>query len=132
MFSVKSHNIFAGYRKYCGLYQFVAPTLFVLDLDLIKEICVKDFEHFVDRGFYYNEKDDPMGIHLLAIDGDRWKFARKKCSVVFTTSKLKWMFNNMKESIGSLVTFIDRKIETGNQPMNVRDLICTFLNHLFT
>lgn len=106
----------------------IAPTLFVLDLDLIKDICVKDFEHFVDRGFYYNEKDDPISCHLLAIDGDRWKYARKKSSTIFTASKLKWMFQNIVESVESLVQFIDKSVENGEMPVNVRRIICKFLH----
>lgn len=118
---------FLGYKKFCGIYQLVAPTLFVFDLELIKNICVKDFEHFVDRGFYYNEKDDPIGCHLLAIDGDRWKYARKKASTIFTGSRLKWMFQNIKESVDALVEFMDKVVATGDQPVNIRNIVCKFL-----
>lgn len=103
-----------------------APTLFLFDLELIKNICVKDFEYFVDRGFYYNEKDDPIGCHLLAIDGDRWKYARKKASTIFTGSRLKWMFQNIKESVDSLVEFMDKVVENGDQPVNIRNTVCKF------
>lgn len=120
----------SGYRKYCGIYQLMKPTLFVLDLDLIKNMCVKDFEYFVDRGFYYNEKDDPIGCHLLAIDGDRWKYARKKTSTIFTSSRLKWMFQNIKESVDSLVEFMDKVIEQGDQPVNIRNVVCKFLKNV--
>lgn len=119
-------SFFLGYRKYCGIYQLVAPTFFVLDLDLIKNICVKDFEHFVDRGFYYNERNDPIGCHLLAIDGDRWKYARKKASTIFTASKLKWMFQNIVESVESLVEFLDNVEQNVDQPLNIRNVVCKY------
>lgn len=109
----------------------MAPTFFVVDLELLKNICVKDFEHFVDRGFYYNEKDDPIGCHLLAIDGDRWKYARKKASSIFTASRLKWMFHNIAESVDLLVEYMNKVVETGDQPVNIRDVVCKWLHSLF-
>lgn len=32
-----------------GIYSFLQPSLFLKDPDLIKQITVKDFDHFVDR-----------------------------------------------------------------------------------
>jgi hypothetical protein len=47
------------YRNYeaepfIGYFQGRTPILFVKDLDLIKNIFVKDFSHFVDHGFQVN------------------------------------------------------------------------------
>ncbi|KAK8729564.1 hypothetical protein OTU49_008550, partial [Cherax quadricarinatus] len=38
-----------GGSKYCGLYELFRPVLMIGDPDLLKNIFVKDFDHFVDR-----------------------------------------------------------------------------------
>ena len=37
------------YGKVLGVYDGPQPNLWITDLDLIKAIYVKDFDHFVDR-----------------------------------------------------------------------------------
>lgn len=36
------------------------PYFVTFDLDMLKNIMARDFNHFSDRGLYYNEKDDPL------------------------------------------------------------------------
>lgn len=52
--------------KYCGIFLVTVPTYMVLDLELLKQVMTKDFNHFVDRGIYTNEKDDPVGMYQKA------------------------------------------------------------------
>lgn len=37
------------FGKVFGYYDGNIPNLWITDVDLIKAICVKDFDHFVDR-----------------------------------------------------------------------------------
>nr|XP_023014655.1 cytochrome P450 6a8-like [Leptinotarsa decemlineata] len=114
-----------GY-KHCGIWQLADPTYFVVDLELLKNICIKDFEHFVDRGFYFNEKDDPISAHLLSLDGDRWKTLRKQSSTIFSGAKLKGMFPNVLACAESLENYVASLVENGSQPVNVKDIASSF------
>lgn len=58
---------FKGKTKALGVYFFVTPMLIIFDLDLIKEVLIKDFTTFHDRGFYYNKKDDPLSANLVSL-----------------------------------------------------------------
>ncbi|RZC42085.1 p450 domain containing protein, partial [Asbolus verrucosus] len=46
--------------KHGGIYFMTTPIYMVIDLDYVKNVITKDFQYFVDRGVYYNEKDDPL------------------------------------------------------------------------
>lgn len=59
-------------NKMCGFYLLQSPRLIIMDLDLIKNILIKDFHNFVDRGVYNNAEDDPLSAHLFAIEGNDW------------------------------------------------------------
>lgn len=56
-------------NKMCGFYLLQSPRLIIIDLDLIKNILIKDFNNFVDRGVYNNAEVDPLSAHLFAIEG---------------------------------------------------------------
>nr|CAH7744915.1 unnamed protein product [Callosobruchus chinensis] len=56
--------------RYVGGYQMMIPTLLVNDLDLIKTICVKDFDHFSNHRTFVPEDVDPLfGKNLFALKG---------------------------------------------------------------
>lgn len=42
-----------------GTYFFLKPTLLPIDPEVLKNILVRDFSSFQNRGFYYNKEDDP-------------------------------------------------------------------------
>ncbi|XP_044253114.1 cytochrome P450 9e2-like, partial [Tribolium madens] len=80
-------------KRYYGSYQFLQPSLFVRDLDLIKSITVKDFEHFTDHSAFTNEKTDPiLGLNLFSLKGQKWREMRSTLSPAFTGSKMRAMF----------------------------------------
>ncbi|KAL7026324.1 hypothetical protein ACKWTF_013857 [Chironomus riparius] len=46
---------FKGKAPAVGLYNFLSPTLLPIDPELIKNILVRDFQSFHDRGFYFDK-----------------------------------------------------------------------------
>jgi cytochrome P450 family 6 len=47
-------------HKYGGMYIFTSPRFIFRDPDLIKDVLVKDFSTFHDRGLYMNEEIEPL------------------------------------------------------------------------
>ncbi|XP_058449378.1 probable cytochrome P450 6a14 [Malaya genurostris] len=73
-----------GKGPFGGIFMFTNPV-----------VLVKDFQYFEDRLFYYNEKDNPIEAHLVALEGTRWRNSRSKVTSVFSSGKMKMMFPTM-------------------------------------
>lgn len=64
----ETYRMFKDKAKICGFFVTTIPAYIVLDIDLIKNILVKDFDSFHDRGIYYNEKADPLSAHIFSVN----------------------------------------------------------------
>ncbi|XP_058819697.1 cytochrome P450 9e2-like [Topomyia yanbarensis] len=88
----------AGYRmfpeaKFSGLFVFRRPGYLVHDLELVKQIAIKDFDHFTDHANNLKEDVDPLvGRALFFMEGSRWRHGRSGLSPAFTGSKMRNMF----------------------------------------
>ncbi|CAO1425494.1 unnamed protein product [Diamesa serratosioi] len=105
---------FKNDHKICGFYFCQQPKLIILDLDLIKNILIKDFNYFDHRGLYHNEKDDPLSAHLFFIKGDKWRTLRNKLTGSFTSSKTKMMFPIVAGYSNGLVNLVNNKLSNVN------------------
>ncbi|CAH0555972.1 unnamed protein product [Brassicogethes aeneus] len=111
--------------KHFGLFFATSPVYFVLDLGLIKNILVTDFEYWVDRGNMYNEKSDPLSAHLVNLGGSRWKNLRKKLTPTFTSGKLKLMFKTITDCSVFLEKAMDEKLKD-KQSVDIKNMLGNF------
>ncbi|RZC42249.1 p450 domain containing protein, partial [Asbolus verrucosus] len=85
--------------RYCGMYQFLKPTLILRDPDLIKQITVKDFAHFLNHQNLIPEDADPLwSKNLFSLNNQKWRDMRSTLSPVFTSNKMKYMFSLISQS----------------------------------
>jgi cytochrome P450 len=89
------HRIYSEHtdKPYVGIFFFDKPTLLIRDLELVKNILVKDFHTFMDRTLSVDENLDPLLANSIgALKGQRWRHLRTNLNPVFTSGKLKMMF----------------------------------------
>lgn len=121
------YNAFKGQKlPILGLYFITRPIALVMDVALLKHIFITDFDHFVDRGVYYNEIDDPVSAHLFSISGDTWRRLRAKVSPVFTSGKLRAMFPTIVSFAKYLDREMDRTVAAHPDGFHIRDITARF------
>lgn len=112
-------------EKHGGCYFFTSPIYIPVDPEYIKNVMVKDFDYFCDRGIYTNEKSDPLSANVFQVGGARWKRLRVKMSPTLSSAKIKMMFHILSECSQQMATAVDRSIEN-NKPIAIKELMSCF------
>ncbi|XP_055699431.1 uncharacterized protein LOC129799506 [Phlebotomus papatasi] len=117
-------------EKFYGIFEFRRPLFLVRDPELIKQIAVKDFDHFLDHRLNLDETHDPLfGRNLLSLKGQRWKDMRSTLSPAFTGSKMRTMFQLVSECSSATVDFLEKDVKNGKPIlMEMKDLFTRFTN----
>ncbi|KAF2903662.1 hypothetical protein ILUMI_02503 [Ignelater luminosus] len=111
-FPVLLQDTYAQYsnQRYYGFYQFLKPALVIKDIDLIKQICIKDFDKFPDHPYMLPKESDPFwNGGIFAMEGKEWHDMRTTLSPAFTSSKMKGMFHLMAECAKDFVDHFENK-----------------------
>ncbi|XP_052839470.1 LOW QUALITY PROTEIN: probable cytochrome P450 6a21 [Drosophila gunungcola] len=116
---------FSGSGPFAGFYWFRRPAVFVLETSLAKQILIKDFNKFTDRGFFHNTEDDPLSGQLFLLDGHKWRSMRNKLSPTFTSGKMKYMFPTVLK-VGHEFTDVFAQDVAKNPIIEVRELLARF------
>ncbi|XP_055588836.1 probable cytochrome P450 6a13 [Uranotaenia lowii] len=111
--------------KFIGLYSFLKPVVLIADLDMMKDVLLKDFEYFHDRGIYNNDKANPIGAHLITLEGTRWKNVRSKLTPAFTSGKIRLMYPTMKDVAKRLWKQVQFELDHGDE-IEMKDIFARF------
>ncbi|XP_061401520.1 cytochrome P450 6A1-like [Musca vetustissima] len=113
---------YKGTGPFAGMYMGQRPVAVLLDIPTIKNVMIKDFNNFTDRGMYYNEKDDPLTGHLFFIDGQKWRNMRNKVSPAFTSGKMKFMYPTVTQVVADFMEVLGEQVQRRKE-VEVRDLL---------
>uniref|UniRef100_A0A8D8LRU3 Probable cytochrome P450 6a14 n=1 Tax=Cacopsylla melanoneura TaxID=428564 RepID=A0A8D8LRU3_9HEMI len=110
-------------KPFGGLYSINKPVLMVTDPEFLKNILIKDFDYFTDRGLFEgSESNDPLAGHLFNKKGNDWRRLRNKLSPTFTSGKIKYMTPLIVKCSDNLVSTISKQFGDSNQlQLNMRD-----------
>ncbi|XP_077266102.1 cytochrome P450 6k1-like isoform X1 [Temnothorax americanus] len=107
-------NSYMKYKEHraIGMYAFFKPYLMIADPDLIREVLIKNFSSFHDRGINFNPKLNPLFENVFCVNGKRWRDMRYKMSPTFTPAKIKRMFPIAKKCSERLANYLESKAQT--------------------
>ncbi|XP_017777880.1 PREDICTED: cytochrome P450 9e2-like [Nicrophorus vespilloides] len=115
-------------ERYFGFYQFSTPILMIKDLDLIKKIGIKHFDHFHDHAVFSSEDIDPLwSKNLVASTGEKWRKMRTTLSPSFTSSKMKLMFNLITNCAEEFVLYF-KEHEEDVITVEMKDIFTRYTN----
>lgn len=112
---------------YIGFYVLDKPFLLIRDREIIKSVLVKDFNYFADR-YGSPDPNDRLGYaNLFFLRNPAWKILRTKLTPIFTSGKLKKMFELMLECAKNLDMYLaSLKVDDARKEMDVKDLTAKF------
>ncbi|KAL5285749.1 Cyp6a9.2 family protein [Megaselia abdita] len=124
-FNMNLYEKFKRKGRFFGMFFFINKVFVITDLDLIKQIFIKDFSNFNERGLYHNKRDDPISEHLLTLDGKSWKAMRSKLSPTFTSAKMKFMFPTVQKVGEEFVEVLEKVVENEDE-IDIKELLARF------
>ncbi|KAF2887170.1 hypothetical protein ILUMI_19003 [Ignelater luminosus] len=115
-------------KRYGGVYQLFTPMLCIRDPELIKQITVKDFDHFTDHFNFFPTNNEPLWEkNLFSLKGEKWREMRSTLSPSFTSSKMKLMFGLINDCAKQFVNYYEEQNENIVQ-LEMRDTFTRFAN----
>uniref|UniRef100_A0AAT9UTH1 Cytochrome P450 6PW3 n=1 Tax=Maconellicoccus hirsutus TaxID=177089 RepID=A0AAT9UTH1_MACHI len=98
-------------HKFGGFFSRFAPKLMIRDPELIKNVLIKDFDYFHDRGDTTFDENEPLTMNMFSAPGTLWRNLRTRLTPTFTSGKMKYMFNLVQECAEELVQAVDSHIQ---------------------
>lgn len=107
--------------------------LAIRDPELIRQITVTDFDHFVDHPTYFaNTANEPLlSKPLMMLRGQRWRQMRATLTPAFTGSKMRHMFGLVLGCCEQSVTALRTEAaQTSERPfvLDMKDMCTRFTN----
>lgn len=112
-------------HSYGGIFELRTPVLLVCSPDIIKDMMVKNFGTFHDRGLEFDEEWDPLSANLVNVTGARWKYLRSKLIPAFTTAKLNAMVSSFSEAAEPYLKRWRETAERG-EALDIREVIAQY------
>uniref|UniRef100_A0A6M2DZU0 Putative cytochrome n=1 Tax=Xenopsylla cheopis TaxID=163159 RepID=A0A6M2DZU0_XENCH len=117
-------------NRFVGIFHMRMPSILLRDPQLIRQVVIKDFDSFVNRGQFFNPDSDPLLANsLFNLQDQKWRDMRATLSPAFTGSKMRQMFQLVSESVDQLLTYLDQEtLVEGSSDIELKQLITKFTN----
>ena len=116
---VREIELYKKYGKLYGTYDRRLPIFNISDPEVIRNIMIRDFRHFVDRKEAASHRISKLFLTFLK--GSEWKRARNIMTPTFTSAKMKAMMSLMNECVDTLVKSLTKKAKN-KEYVDVKDV----------
>jgi len=121
-------------QKFGFELQFGKPSFFVTDIELLKHILIKDFDHFANPMKFATttNKDDLIGRMVISLRGEKWKALRSVIGPTFSQAKLKRVFHLMNSSGEKLVKYLKTQTDKSDGVVDLEIGLSKFVMDFIT
>ncbi|XP_070568647.1 cytochrome P450 3A9-like [Ptychodera flava] len=100
------------YGRVYGFYSGRRPILVVSDVDMLKQIMVKQFNHFNIRKKTVI-KTEPLTSAISSLSGAAWKYTRNVLTPAFSGAKMRQMSKTINGCADTMVDNLQKKVDEG-------------------
>lgn len=113
-----------------GRFDLRRPGYIQRDPDMIKQIAVKDFDHFEDHQSVMNEEVDKItACSLFLLKGAKWRDMRATLSPAFTGNKMRQMFELISECAEDYVKHFQSEAASGKKiDIELKEMFSRYAN----
>ncbi|KAJ8666987.1 hypothetical protein QAD02_008649 [Eretmocerus hayati] len=116
-------------EKVVGIFQNHTPRLIIRDRNLIKDILIKDFESFSERGVQVHENVEPLSHHLFTMGRDFWQPIKTALLPAFNVGKLKESAHVILNIAEEFSTYVETVAQASSE-VNCIDAFTRFMNEV--
>uniref|UniRef100_U5EWP7 Putative cytochrome n=1 Tax=Corethrella appendiculata TaxID=1370023 RepID=U5EWP7_9DIPT len=117
--------------RFSGFFMFNDPIYLIRDPALIKQICIKDFDHFVNHSNNIDIDIDPMlGRSVFFAKDLRWRHTRNILSPLFTGSKMRLMFSLIAQYCDKIMNTLLTNANGSAKEFEMKDIVTRFGNDI--
>ncbi|XP_030586625.1 thromboxane-A synthase-like isoform X2 [Archocentrus centrarchus] len=106
------NDLIKTHGKVCGFYLGRTPVVVVADLNILRQVLVKDFSSFPNRKTYLFVKK-PVTDSLTQLKNDQWKRVRSVLNPSFSAAKMKEMVPLISTATDALMKNLNAHVESG-------------------
>ncbi|KAJ6648791.1 Cytochrome P450 9e2 [Pseudolycoriella hygida] len=121
----RSYNKFKQ-SKIHGMFSFNQISYVLTDPELIKQLTIKDFDHFINHNEMVSEVDRVFGKTLFGMRGQVWKDMRSTLSPIFTSSKMKAMYGLLYNHVQDFLKHFEKKTGNGTVDIDALEIFSRF------
>ncbi|KAL5285842.1 hypothetical protein ACFFRR_007495 [Megaselia abdita] len=128
------HDMVEDMYKKCdssivGFYELLSPIFMIRHPDLINQILISDFNHFMNhRDFFTGEHNGLLSNNLFSLKGQKWKDMRATLTPAYTGSKLRAMFELIRETAEDFTINLKKEIKDGLSDVEIKDYFTRYAN----
>lgn len=132
--NTSEHNSSFFCRIY-GVFDQRQPLYLIRDPEVIKQIAIKDFDHFVNHRSIFGDESDKnlFAASLFLMKDNKWKDMRSTLSPVFTGSKMRQTFQLMNEVAQETIEYLKQQPGVCTNvgfDFDIKDFITRFTNDI--
>lgn len=116
------------------MFDFREPMFIVRDPEVMKQICIKDFDHFRDhRSIVDADTDVTAGSTIFLLKGEKWRHMRATLTAAFTGTRMRQLLELVSECADDFIGHLKQQIAVGQKAnVEMNDLYARYSNDVIS